>query len=127
MAAAGRGEDGSAWSASAAASGGVALTPPGVALVARPRFRGGSLQAGAGWGAWHSDDAYRAEGAEILDGPEFAGASDILVCVAPPDRGYCAPARLSSGCWGPSATAPSPTPAPGCTSPRSASTGCPAR
>ncbi|MFB9446631.1 NAD(P) transhydrogenase subunit alpha [Dactylosporangium vinaceum] len=77
----------------------VALTPPGVALVRALGFEV-VVQAGAGWGAWHSDDAYRAEGAEILDGPEFAGASDILVCVAPPDPGVLRPRSTVVGLLG---------------------------
>jgi len=74
----------------------VALTPETV-----PRVRALGLEvvveAGAGAGAWHADSAYRESGADILGAAEFAGVSDILVCVGPPDPAILRPGSIVIG------------------------------
>jgi NAD(P) transhydrogenase subunit alpha len=74
----------------------VALTPQ---TVPRARSLGFEVlvEAGAGLGAWHSDDAYRSAGATVLDRAAFTGANDILVCVAPPDPAVLRPGSTVIG------------------------------
>ena len=43
------------------------------------------VQSGAGLAAGHTDDAYRAAGAEVVGGAEALGEADLILLVGPPD------------------------------------------
>ncbi|HEY8519524.1 MAG TPA: Re/Si-specific NAD(P)(+) transhydrogenase subunit alpha, partial [Gammaproteobacteria bacterium] len=64
----------------------VATTPDVVGELARLGFEV-AVEAGAGEGASFSDDAYRAAGAVVVDGPEALwGSSDVVLKVRPPEE-----------------------------------------
>ncbi|MFG1609730.1 NAD(P) transhydrogenase subunit alpha [Actinoplanes sp. NPDC049265] len=62
----------------------VALVPPDVG-----RLKGGGfevlVETRAGAGAWHDDEAYTAAGARVASRAEVYAASDVVVCLRPPD------------------------------------------
>ena len=73
----------------------VALTPDGVSRV---RALGYSVivESGAGTGAWFDDESYLAAGATTGDAATVISASDILLCIQPPDESRLAP--IGAGC-----------------------------